>query len=62
MKRVKAACLCQTLHFCQKEAVSKELNEKLSREEADKYKKSLEKSGLKYKILEETEQADGSMV
>ena len=62
MKRVQAACICQTLLFCQREEVSKELNEKFAREEFEKYKQSLEKSKLEYKILEETKQADGSIV
>ena len=35
MKRVQAACICQTLHFFQKDEVSKERNEKLSREEIE---------------------------
>ena len=31
-------------------------------EEIEKYKVSLEKSGTKYKIVEETEQPDGSVI
>ena len=62
MKRVQAACICQTLHFCQKEPLSKDLTEKLAREEIDKYKQSLERSKTEYKILEEKKQDDGSIV
>ena len=62
MKRVQAACICQTLHFFQKDELSKERNEKLTKEEVDKYKQSLEKNKTEYKILEETKQADGSIV
>ncbi|SDB64627.1 hypothetical protein [Butyrivibrio sp. INlla16] len=62
MKRVQAACICQTLHFFQKDEVSKERNEKLSREEIEKYKQSLEHAKTEYKILEETKQDDGSIV
>ena len=62
MKRVQAACICQTLHFFQKDELSKERNEKLTKEEVDKYKQSLEKNKIEYKILEETKQADGSLV
>ena len=36
MKRVQAACICQTLHFFQKDEPSKDRNEKLSREEIEK--------------------------
>ena len=42
MKRVEAACICQTLHFFQKDERSKERNEKLSREEIEKYKKYMD--------------------
>ena len=42
MKRVQAACICQTLHFFQKDEPSKERNEKLSREEIEKYKKYMD--------------------
>ncbi len=62
MKRVQAACICQTLHFFQKDEVSKERNEKLSREEIEKYKQSLEYAKTEYKILDETKQDDGSIV
>ena len=62
MKRVQAACICQTLHFFQKDELSKERNEKLSREEIEKYKKSLEQSKIEYRVLEEKVQDDGSIV
>lgn len=62
MKRIDAACICQTLHFFQKDEISKERNEKLSREEIEKYKQSLEKSNTEYKILEEKKQTDGSII
>ena len=62
MKRVQAACICQTLHFFQKDEVSKERNEKLSREEIEKYKQSLVYAKTEYRILEETKQDDGSIV
>lgn len=44
MKRVQAACICQTLQFSQKDEPSKDRNEKLSREEIEKYKQSLERA------------------
>ncbi len=62
MKRVQAACICQTLNFSQKDEPSKERNEKLSREEFEKYKKSLEQSRTEYRILEEKVHDDGSIV
>lgn len=64
MKRVKAACILQTLVFAQKDdcGLSKELQNKYNREEVEKYKMSLEKAKIRYQISEETEQADGSVL
>lgn len=62
MKRVKAACIVQTLHFLLKEDVGREYAIKLVNEEVRKYKESLDKNNTKYKILSETTQDDGSVV
>lgn len=62
MKRVKAACIIQTLHFQLKEDLDHEYAVKMIKDEVDKYKKSLEKSKMKYRILSETEQEDGSVI
>lgn len=62
MKRVKAACITQTLHFLLKEDVGQEYAKKLVTEEVKKYKDSLDKGKTKYKILSEETQADGSVV
>lgn len=62
MKRVKAACICQTLHFMLKEDVAHDYAVKLVREEVVHYKKTLERNNTKYRILEETEQEDGSIL
>ena len=39
MKRVKAACICQTLHFLLKEDIPREVAVKLVRQEVEQYKK-----------------------
>lgn len=62
MKRIKEACICQTLHFMLKQDVSHDLAVKLVKEEIVKYKASLEKSKTQYKIIEETAQDDGSVI
>lgn len=62
MKRVKAACICQTLHFMLKEDVAHDYAVKLVREEVAHYKRTLERNNTRYRILEETEQADGSIL
>jgi hypothetical protein len=45
-----------------KEEVGHDYAVRIVQEEIAKYKASLEKSGTKYKILEETEQPDGSVI
>ncbi len=64
MKRVKAACILQTLVFMQKPEMgySKERAAQINREEIEHYKKTLERSRTKYIIVDEAEQADGSIV
>ena len=64
MKRVKAACIFQTLIFSQKDdcGISIEQQLKLNRGEVEKYKISLERSDTRYQITDEKEQADGSIL
>ena len=64
MKRVKAACILQTLMFVQKPEMgySKERALEINREEVAHYKSQLEKSRTRYVITEEHEQEDGSIV
>ncbi len=62
MKRVKAACIIQTLHFQLKEDVGENYAKKLVQEEVASYKMKLNKSGTQYKIISEELQADGSVM
>jgi hypothetical protein len=62
MKRVKAACITQTLHFMLKEDVGHDYAVKLVEEEVKRYKTGLDKSGTKYKIISESNQEDGSII
>lgn len=62
MKRIKEACICQTLHFQLKEDVEHSYAVRLAKEEVEHYKKTLERNRTRYKIVEETEQSDGSML
>ncbi len=64
VKRVKSACILQTLVFSQKPELghSCEVNLKLNRGEFDQYKKTLERTGTRYQILNEAEEQDGSLV
>ena len=64
MKRVKAACIFQTLVFMQKEdcGLDKETQYRYNREEVEKYKNGLVKNRTQYRIVKEEEQSDGSIV
>ena len=62
MKRIKAACITQTLHFMLKEDLGHDYAKKVVQEEVRKYKAGLDKNKTKYKILSEEEQEDGSIV
>lgn len=62
MKRVKAACICQTLHFMLKEDVVHDDAVRLVQDEVAHYKKNLERNHTRYKIVEETAQPDGSIL
>lgn len=62
MKRVKAACICQTLHFQLKEDLEQSVAAHLVREEVAHYKQALERNHTRYKIVDESEQNDGSVI
>lgn len=62
MKRVKAACITQTLHFMLKEDLGHEYAKKLVNEEVLKYKDHLKRNMTKYKILSQEVQEDGSVI
>lgn len=62
MKRVKAACICQTLHFMLKEDIPHEQAVKLVGQEIEMYIKTLERNRTQYKIVEQNVQNDGSVI
>ena len=62
MKRIQAACICQTLHFMLKEDVAHDWAVKQVEQEVEHYKSQLERNRIKHKILEETVQPDGSII
>ena len=61
MRRVKYACLEQTLHFSLRDALTPEETNRLVRAEYDQYKADLERKRIPYKIVSETVQPDGSI-
>ena len=48
MKRIKAACICQTLHFLLKEDVGHDYAVKLVNEEVEHYKQTLQRRRTQY--------------
>ena len=62
MKRIKAACLEQTIHFQLKDGISSELAKQQVRQEYESYKTQLDRHRTQYKIIEEAEQPDGSLI
>lgn len=62
MKRVKAACICQTLHFMLKDDIEHDYAVQLVNEEVAHYKAKLEHDRTKFKIISETKQEDGSII
>lgn len=64
MKRVRSACILQTLVFAQKPELwlSKERALKANHEEFEHYKDALERAKTRYQIDDTVEQEDGSLV
>lgn len=62
MKRIKAACLEQTIHFQLKDGISPEQAKQQVRQEYESYKAQMDQHRTQYKIIEETEQPDGSLI
>jgi len=62
MKRIKSACICQTLHFTLKEDAEHQWAVNQVKQELEHYKKGLERKCIQHKILEESTQEDGSII
>lgn len=64
VKRIKSACILQTLVFSQKEEAghSREAGLKLNKQEFEHYKQTLERTKTRYQIIDEAEQPDGSII
>lgn len=62
MKRIQAACICQTLHFMLKEDAEHDWAVRQVAQEVADYKRRLERNRTQYRITEQTTQPDGSIV
>lgn len=62
MKRIRFACLAQTIHFMLKEDMDRESAAALARQEVEHYKAALDRQHTRYRVEEEELQPDGSIV
>ena len=62
MKRIISSCLEQTIHFQLKDGIEKSIAVKNVKKDYETYKKQMERCNIKYKIVDEKEQPDGSIV
>lgn len=62
MKRIKAACLLQTIHFQLKDDLGQTAAVKAVKDELEHYKVQLERKNTKFQIVSEEEQPDGSII
>lgn len=62
MKRIKSACLIQTVHFALKDDMDREEAARISRREYEHYKAQMDRNRTKYKIMKEETLPDGSVL
>ena len=62
MKRIKSACLLQTICFQPKDACRSEYDREQVKKEYEVYKSLMSRRGTKFKILEENVLEDGSII
>lgn len=62
MKRIKAACLEQTIHFQLKDGTPSETDRQQVKREYAAYIAHLERNRTPYRIVDESEQPDGSLI
>ncbi len=64
MKRIRSACILQTLVFSQRPelGLTKDQAQRANREEFERYKSQLDHSRTKYLIVDESEEENGSIV
>ncbi len=62
MKRIKSACLEQTLLFTPKDGLGEAAGARAVLEEIEHYQKQLDRTHVRYKILEQQAEPDGSVL
>ena len=62
MKRIKYACIEKTIHFQLKEELGHAAAVNAVKDEVAAYKRQMDKKRIPYKIVDESEQPDGSVM
>lgn len=62
MRRIKGACLEQTIHFKLKEDMEPKEAARMAKEEYEHYRLQMERKHVRYKIVSEKTLEDGSIV
>ena len=62
MKRIKAACITQTIHFENRDAMGSEYAKRKVQEEIKRYKYRMDRENTRYKVISEEVQEDGSVI
>ena len=62
MRRIRSACLIQTIHFQLKEDLPHDEACRAVREEYALYKSRMDRNRTRYKIIKEQEEPDGSLL
>lgn len=62
MKRIRAACITQTIHFINKDACGSDYSKRKVQEEIKRYKYRMDRERTKYKVISEEVQEDGSVI
>jgi len=62
MKRIKAACITQIIHFINKDVTNSDYAKKKVQEEIKRYKYRMDRDKTKYKVVSEEVQEDGSVI
>ena len=62
MKRIKAACLTQTIHFQLRDNLPHDAAVQAVQLEYEQYKRTMDRNGTRYRLLRAEPQADGSLI
>jgi len=62
MRRIKAACIVQTLHFVNVEGKGSEYGKRKVKEEIKRFKMRMDIDKIRYKVISEEDLEDGSVM